>query len=306
MSKRKRKFGVLIVVLIMVVSAGCLGFGGSDPAPEQPTNETNETNTTDGNNDIPQNNTTVVEPNGALDDSMSPDEIFSRTTGDMIEVSPYGYTMNSESTSTVDGDPSIEIVEERSQEAVVNDFSENELIDFETRIESVSGGETTTIDESGTYFGSPNINATSPDGNNTWTIADHTEYQNPYHLIRMNYDSSNTNVRIDDPDTIIISGTASDISMNPTTTRTASGFPDPDIESETVEFTMEIQNMENSPNVVESITLSQDVRGTVIVAEDGSRGDFEMESSTTVDYRYDVNDIQTPDYFTEDNTDTEN
>jgi hypothetical protein len=295
MKDNTRKVIATLAVAIMLISAGCLGFGGgSDPAQENetPTNETPPQNDGENNTDGGDN----VTPNGTLDDSMNVSEIIDRSRGDMTEASPYAYTMESTSTTQVSADTEFTITQERTHDATVNDVSEERYIEYDETITLSTS--TNTTSNSGVYFETPNLNTVRSSDSSKWQYpGSNYGYADPYTIIRENMNSPT--VSTESPDTIVISDTLDEIDSRGLFTNTRRILPVAEMNAQQTDVRVVIQNEENSTHVVESIEVTTTESG-VINSTNGGQAGFETESTTTIDYTYDsVSPIETPDEFIE-------
>lgn len=293
MNENTRKIIATLTVAMMLISAGCLGFGGgSDPAPENetPTNETPPTNNGTGGENIT--------PNGALDASMSVSEIIDRSLSDMIESSPYAYTMESTSTTQIFTEPEITLTQERTYDATVNEISEERYIEYDESTTVSTPDNTNTTSNDGEYFEAPNVNTIRSSGSSQWQYpGSNYGFVDPHTIIQENIDSPT--VSVESADTIVISDSMSEVDDQGVFTNTRDNMVVAEMDERQMDVRIVIRNEENSTNVIESIKVTS-IESGVVNGTSGDQIDFETESTTTIEYTYDsVSPIETPDEFIE-------
>lgn len=285
-----RKIGTTIIVALMLLSAGCLGFGGTD---QTPTNET----PTNGDGDTPQYT--------MLNESMSVAEIAEQTREDTKDVSPYTYTMESTSTVRVFAESTFTITQEKTHETTVNDIDETRYVEYNESYTISSPETTNTTSSSGVYYESPNVNTIRYDDSSQWQYpGSNYGFVDPFVLLTENMNSPT--VSTESTDTIVISETLNEIDDRGLFTNARSVISVAGVTDQQTEISIVIQNEENAPNVVESIEVTSTETG-VANSTAGGQSDFESEMSTTIEYNYEsVSPIETPDGVeTEENDETE-
>lgn len=297
MNENTRKIVATLTVAIMLISAGCLGFGGgSDPAPENetPTNETPPQN----NGENGTNGEDNITPDGSLDASMSVSEIIERSRGDMIESSPYAYTMESTSDTQIFVESDVTITQERTYDATVNEVSEERYIKYDESFTISTPDNTTTTSNTGEYFETPNVNTIRSADSSQWQYpGSNYGFVDPHTLIQENMNSPT--VSVESADTIVISDSISGIDDRGVFTNTRDIISVVEMNERQMDVSVVIRNEENSTNVVESIEVTTTESG-VANSTSGDQLDFQTKSTTIIEYTYDsVSPIETPDEFTE-------
>lgn len=301
MNSQNRHIGATIAVALLLVTAGCLGFGGgSDPAPDNETPDMDNGSDPVDENNTDTNGTTNTSGDDLLNTSMTFDEITERSSLDMLESSPYAYTMESESTTTIPTSPETVVSNSKSFDATVNDYDGETYILF-TETARVDLPDRTEEDtQEGIFFGAPNINATKYDSSDEWQYGQrYANYENPYAIVQQNMDSPSIT---EDGNTIVLTETVDSFAYQGAMANSLENVPVEEIDTDETTVEVTIRNEQNETHVVEEITLTRSVSGTATTPS-GDQDSFESEMETTVTYDYEnVEEIEPPSQFTEENS----